>query len=990
MSRNSLVAYLVCTLLLLGCGICLAQVTDSTPRANVSVPEARLLSPARVIPFAASKLRRHSLFRSGIGLKAPRITLPALNSDQLREDRRNRALEQSPSSANTLDLARDPRRPRRHEVGIVRPLQVTQADGQWLTQSDGTRAWVLELASPGAVIVRVHLVSFALPTGMTLLVGAPDGDVEPEEFVAHGPFPDGDFWTPPVDGDTVRLVIIEETPTQSSGATTFQVVAVGHVYEDLRDSFTGEPAPCELDAMCYPEWNSAGNSVVRMLFSDPNYFYACSGTLVNNLSGDYSPLLLTATHCIDTEALARTVTAYFFYTTKFCGVVPGTDVTPKFSSYATFLASTPIDDSDASLIELTNPLPVGVTWASWTTSALDPGAAVTAIHHPVAASRRISFGTRVGDVTTGRYGVSWSQGITEHGSSGGPLFNANHEIVGQLHGGYSSCAVAGPDSFGKLSVSYPLLADASGRKYLEQGLPDDNLANNSRDHAYSVTVPSTLEHLVVKAKADDWFKLSIPAGQGFFVSATGDINNPSGGAGPTLEVFKNDDTIPTYVARAPATAYVGAFGGAADFFVHISTYSDANVSAVRTPYSISFTAWQPTMSEPKLSSGISSTTHNAAITGGWLYMEGNPPMTWWYEWGTDATLSNHFNTPYVSSTSLQTQTIADLTPATQYYSRLAVQWQGGTLYGNVVPFQTKAVGAIDFYPQDGSVGNGTNGPLSFQAYGSSVDIYYGDQDQPPLLGTYIPDSSNNSVSVYPPIRKPSTRYYWRVVTKYQGVETSSPPFTFDTQMAIKANTGVLSFAPVMVSKNSAEQTITISNWYLFYDLHITSVNVTGSFTQWNDCVGNMVGHWTPPGSYSTCTIHVTSRPVSLGNNTGTLTILTETYPLPLAVQLTGTGIPLVFTLDRPARPARSGTSASASSVELPLPAFAATSTTCNVSSRQLTCSLLRRDATSLIVLAPRRKRRRLRRAAEIPAGYYVLSVVGGRGGSSWEIPIEVR
>jgi hypothetical protein len=518
----------------------------------------------------------------------PRITLPPLDTELLRQERRQRELQQGSTPAANPGAAqrtRENRRPRRLEVGIVRPVQISAADGQWLPQPDGSRLWMLDITSPGAVSVKVHFSNFMLPIGMTLHVSSPDQAAEPDEFQSRGPFDDGDFWTPLVRGDTVRLTVGHESGTDWQGdpAALFQIADVGHVYEDLRDSFSGTPAACELDAMCYPDWSGSGDSVVRILFSDATYYYACSATLVNNRSGDFSPFLLTAAHCIDSDALARTVDAYFFYTSKFCGALPGGDNQPILSPYATFLASTSIDDSDTSLIQLLNSLPTSAVWAAWTTNDPGVGESITSIHHPVAASRRIAFGTRVSDVTAGRYGVNWTQGITEHGSSGGPLFNSNHEVVGQLHGGYSTCSVSGPDSYGKLSAAYALLADNNGRKYLEQGLPDDGLANNSRDQAYSISLPTTLSGLVVKKLADDWFKVSVAANQGFGVDLPYVPNSTA-----WAEVYKGTQTAP--IASGDRHVEAGAGDSPSDFYVRVflpSNTPNPYFTSVRSTYDVS-------------------------------------------------------------------------------------------------------------------------------------------------------------------------------------------------------------------------------------------------------------------------------------------------------------------------------------------------------------------------------------------------------------------
>src|SRR5207249_3831067 len=45
------------------------------------------------------------------------------------------------------------------------------------------------------------------------------------------------------------------------------------------------------------------------------------------------------------------------------------------------------------------------------------------------------------------YGIDWTHGLTEQGSSGSGLFTSNgHYLVGVLSCGFSTCDVSGPDS----------------------------------------------------------------------------------------------------------------------------------------------------------------------------------------------------------------------------------------------------------------------------------------------------------------------------------------------------------------------------------------------------------------------------------------------------------------------------------------------------------------------------------------------------------------
>src|SRR5206468_687646 len=87
-------------------------------------------------------------------------------------------------------------------------------------------------------------------------------------------------------------------------------------------------------------------------------------------------------------------------------------------------------------------LPGGVTFSGWDPGQPSVGSDLVGIHHPSGSWKRISFGTRGGDITVEVegdiapadkfYQVSMSSGRIEHGSSGSPLFSSPGVIVGSL------------------------------------------------------------------------------------------------------------------------------------------------------------------------------------------------------------------------------------------------------------------------------------------------------------------------------------------------------------------------------------------------------------------------------------------------------------------------------------------------------------------------------------------------------------------------------
>ncbi len=94
----------------------------------------------------------------------------------------------------------------------------------------------------------------------------------------------------------------------------------------------------------------------------------------------------------------------------------------------------------------------------WSRST-SPATQATGIHHPSGDAKKISRDDS-GTINGSQWGSnhwrvpSWDQGVTEGGSSGSPLFDQNSRIIGQLHGGESSCTLRTWDEYGKLDVSW--------------------------------------------------------------------------------------------------------------------------------------------------------------------------------------------------------------------------------------------------------------------------------------------------------------------------------------------------------------------------------------------------------------------------------------------------------------------------------------------------------------------------------------------------------
>ena len=360
------------------------------------------------------------------------------------------------------------------------PITVTESHasaGQWQTVANGERVWSLTITSSGAVGQRIHITRLGLPAGAYLLVY---NAADPKE--RYGPFvrmPEGDsdFCTPTSFGESVTLEVV----APEHGEVDFEVDRIVHVYRGLDSLPWGvakTPAgACNLDLACYADWLDTANGVggIGLVGSAGSLF--CTGTLVVDANpATQVPYFLTANHCVPGAGNPNSVEVYWFYQRTSCGgTTPGVLTVPRTTGGADLLATSAANrpswtGTDFTLLRLRNAPPAGATYVGWTAKAQVAGQPTTCIHHPRGDYKRITFGFHTADTDPCFVGVappaskyyqsSWTAGTTEGGSSGSPLLGYdNQRIMGQLWGGYASCASPTcPDYYGRFDVSYPLMA----------------------------------------------------------------------------------------------------------------------------------------------------------------------------------------------------------------------------------------------------------------------------------------------------------------------------------------------------------------------------------------------------------------------------------------------------------------------------------------------------------------------------------------------------
>lgn len=348
-------------------------------------------------------------------------------------------------------------------------LLTAERQGTWEILPGGAGIWRLTMCSPKALSLNLIFSRFKLPAGASVYLYTPDYQVIRGAFTSKNQTASGVLATVPLPGDKITVEL--NLPANPEFIPVLEISKVSHDFTGFFKSSLGETSSgdCNIDINCPPgsNWQIEKKSVVKFIRGGN---WLCSGTLINNVRNDGRPLLLSANHTIGSESQAEQSVFFFRYERPSCGNGNGT--LQYTISGSKLLATT--GKVDFSLVELSSPPPQEYEpfYAGWDRRVFSFLDTVTCIHHPNGSVKKISISNR--RVVTADFGggydtnthwkiSTWDVGTTEGGSSGSPLFNNDHRIVGDLTGGDASCTYNFNDYFQKFSVSWDKYPDSSSQ-----------------------------------------------------------------------------------------------------------------------------------------------------------------------------------------------------------------------------------------------------------------------------------------------------------------------------------------------------------------------------------------------------------------------------------------------------------------------------------------------------------------------------------------------
>ena len=371
---------------------------------------------------------------------APLLTLPELSAEEIATLATRRSAQVRGGKPLQIGVGRD----------LIKQIAHTGAEN---VDTDVTwRLLNFSVASKGARALRL---GFALEYpkaagGLTLRFGGSDGEVF--EVAGSELTEDAVQWSPIVTGEVVRVEIsvargyaLSQAGLKLLNISHFDVdpaAPESEIMAKLVDPAVGcnrEHVACR--AAPPPGFRSTANAVAKMVYTQSDGSWECTGTLLNNSNTPKKHLLWSAAHCIVNQTVANTLETYWFFERTNCDVNDANG-RKKYLSGGAFLRYRNVG-RDMLLLELKAAPPAGAVYAAWSSDLINStGTPVEVIHHPYGFEKAYTLGTVVGlnygdrDVPGPLYEVEVSVGKTAYGSSGAGLFTKTATGVYQLRGGH--------------------------------------------------------------------------------------------------------------------------------------------------------------------------------------------------------------------------------------------------------------------------------------------------------------------------------------------------------------------------------------------------------------------------------------------------------------------------------------------------------------------------------------------------------------------------
>ena len=342
---------------------------------------------------------------------------------------------------------------------VVNVNYLLSNSGEWThDDNEGTSTWKLKLRFQNAESINLNFNDFQLSANAKLFVYNDNFSDVLGAVTAKNNKKDRLFSIRPIKGSSITLELIVPQSELEQNTISIHQVVYGYrsIHDKVQKAFQGS-GNCNTNINCEEgkNWQDVKRAVAMVTAVNNTRF--CTATLINNVRQDSTPYILTAEHC----NLRSNSIFIFGYESAQCN--PNTNGGLSNSISGSGRKAIAVNfGSDFELRELstTPPASYNVYYAGWNNQNIASTKSV-GIHHPTGDVKKIAVDNDI--LTNSAYygpGVThwqvsnWEKGTTEGGSSGSALFDANHQIIGQLHGGDAACGNRLQDYYGKFSYSW--------------------------------------------------------------------------------------------------------------------------------------------------------------------------------------------------------------------------------------------------------------------------------------------------------------------------------------------------------------------------------------------------------------------------------------------------------------------------------------------------------------------------------------------------------
>lgn len=363
--------------------------------------------------------------------------------------------------------------PERMACAVTVKLDLKKA-GSRETLADGSTLWRLKIIVPDALALGICYSDFHLPTGSTLFLYNKSKTQVIGAFTSENNHESRLFANEFIQGDEVTLEYREEAGI--SGEAAVFISEVAYAYRFISFNYDGlqrdQSWPCMINVKCEEGngWEDQMQGIARISLKAGAYWYWCSGSLINNTSNDRTPYFLTAEHCGEGASAGdmNQWLFYFNYQASYCSsnYGPSSNTTTGCSLKAKDVSG--YDGSDFELVKLntTPPSSYNVYYNGWNRTNV-PADSGVGLHHPAGDIKKVStyLDPMVSSLwwngSPSHWRLSWSEtvngrSVMQGGSSGSPIFDQDHYIMGDLSGGTTSNSCETPSFayYGKIWYSW--------------------------------------------------------------------------------------------------------------------------------------------------------------------------------------------------------------------------------------------------------------------------------------------------------------------------------------------------------------------------------------------------------------------------------------------------------------------------------------------------------------------------------------------------------